>query len=967
MECKKRRIRIMDFFKSFDRMNTKRVTKSQFHRGVIVSGITVSPEEIELLMTRYEVPSSEMPDGTADMVNYKKFCDQIDKVFTIQGLEKDPLKVVKLSLEGVEGDVLGPDNPNLTAVESEDLRTILTEFNKHCATRGYNVKVLFGDFDKNNDGQITNEQFMRNVFVLCPTLSMANAELVCKAYAAPMGMNYRDLHKHCNDLNLPDVEDSSLYGAMAKKDHRINLNDEILAEIMTFFAMKVAQTRGVRMADYFMNFDKRRTGRIRVSEFLQGCVRCFGSLSLVQTKALSVKYEDAATGTVNWRKFIDDIETMSKGLTYDRTPGFCQTTELSDDQQDYVKEILEDMCAKVTKHRIMLKPTFQDFDRRNEDHVTKEQFMRALSQFSLLPQSTYAIDVLCKAFSPTSFRHSVGKFVNYRKFLDYISGIVSKTEREQMALSANAFKDLPRHLRSDFNPRQEEDVNDKDDFSVSHVNINTEEKKDYEDSLADFTNSYDFASIASESPSKSSVFTGRPDKPLSKIIDDIRKSVLQNRIRLATFFEDQDKLRKGKLSKAQFYRGLTSSGHRLSEHEISLLGTEFAAFDDFDGDGVPLVRWQDFVNEIDTVFTISGLEQHPNLDVTSTIRSIRSRFGGANSTLQFSEEDNRKLADYLTDISEDIARKSINLFPPFEDFDRHHRGTVTSGMFGRVLSGHGYFPEKQEIFDLLVEKFQDKIVDSQKDINYKAFIAIVDMIAKGANALDVPSAMQYRAEQTADTALPFDASVYVEKSPQKPVGYYDSSVNDVGETLEEVKRQVELHKVRLADFMADGDRLRSGDLTTSKFRNGLARAGVNLTSTELLTLESCFRSIKRTDRVAWREFLDAVDNAVAPPTIEPEDSGVDVDELEKILSKISEMVENRRLNLKPYFQDYDRQHFQQVTQNQFSAVMSTLKIPLSLRELQVLFQAFMVMEGRKSTNRVKYKEFIRRVDADINQ
>jgi len=184
----------------------------------MLSGITLDPEEVDALMLRYEVPASDMPDGHADMVNYKKFCDQVDKVFTIQGLEKDPLKEVKLSLEGMGDPVLGPENPILSAVECEDLKSILSEFNLHCRNRGYNVKVLFGDFDRNNDGQITNEQFMRNVFVLCPNLTMAHAELVCKAYAAPMGMNYRELHRHCTDIGLPDVEDSSLFGRMPKKD-----------------------------------------------------------------------------------------------------------------------------------------------------------------------------------------------------------------------------------------------------------------------------------------------------------------------------------------------------------------------------------------------------------------------------------------------------------------------------------------------------------------------------------------------------------------------------------------------------------------------------------------------------------------------------------------------------------------------------------------------------------------------------
>jgi hypothetical protein len=39
----------------------------------------------------------------------------------------------------------------------------------------------------------------------------------------------------------------------------------------------------------------------------------------------------------------------------------------------------------VNTKRVLLKPTFQDFDRRKEDHITIEQFQRVLDSFKLLP------------------------------------------------------------------------------------------------------------------------------------------------------------------------------------------------------------------------------------------------------------------------------------------------------------------------------------------------------------------------------------------------------------------------------------------------------------------------------------------------------------------------------------------------------------------------------------------------------
>ena len=275
MAAKKNRIRLSDFFSCFDRMNTKRVTVSQFLRAMTMTGIPLSKNELDMLAIRYEVPAADQVNSAYKEVNYQKLCVQIDKVFAVHGLERDPKKSTALALADVGEPVLGPENPNITAVEAEEvrvkrkhvssesacqakarvkrdsdksprltqtqplqLRDILNQFNVHCGTRGYNVKILFGDFDRNNDGQITKNQFMRNVFVLCPNLTMDQATLVTKAYESPLGMNYRDLDTHCTDIALPDVEDSSLFGRMKKNASGISIGQQTLDDTMKFFAMK---------------------------------------------------------------------------------------------------------------------------------------------------------------------------------------------------------------------------------------------------------------------------------------------------------------------------------------------------------------------------------------------------------------------------------------------------------------------------------------------------------------------------------------------------------------------------------------------------------------------------------------------------------------------------------------------------------------------------------------------------------
>ncbi|CAN0060517.1 unnamed protein product, partial [Discosporangium mesarthrocarpum] len=94
--CKKRRIRLHEFFKSFDMHHNRKVTKDQFRRALDQAGLTVSVlgshstspllthKEVSMLCKHYEVP------GEKDTVNYGKLCQQVEKVHqdTRAGLHK---------------------------------------------------------------------------------------------------------------------------------------------------------------------------------------------------------------------------------------------------------------------------------------------------------------------------------------------------------------------------------------------------------------------------------------------------------------------------------------------------------------------------------------------------------------------------------------------------------------------------------------------------------------------------------------------------------------------------------------------------------------------------------------------------------------------------------------------------------------------------------------------------------------
>lgn len=79
------------------------------------------------------------------------------------------------------------------------------------------------------------------------------------------------------------------------------------------------------------------------------------------------------------------------------------------------------------------------------------------------------------------------------------------------------------------------------------------------------------------------------------------------RIRIKEFFRDFDVLRKGFVSEEQFKRVLHMSDLQLSESEINTLLSHYKIDNIFNG----RVRYADFCDAIDNVFTTKNIEKDP--------------------------------------------------------------------------------------------------------------------------------------------------------------------------------------------------------------------------------------------------------------------------------------------------------------------------------------------------------------------
>lgn len=150
----------------------------------------------------------------------------------------------------------------------------------------------------------------------------------------------------------------------------------------------------------------------------------------------------------------------------------------------------------------------------------------------------------------------------------------------------------------------------------------------------------------------------------------------KKQIRIKTFFEDYDKLRKGYCIEDKFISGLNTA---LSFLHIHLTAEEIhSLIDKYRMHPGDLIKHTDFVFNIDKQFGNTDLAQS-NLQ---TLRLNNSFAGGA-------EGDQETLAQLLNYIKWTISSRRIFLKNPFQDYDRTSSNFITREQFVRVLDNLG--------------------------------------------------------------------------------------------------------------------------------------------------------------------------------------------------------------------------------------------------------------------------------------
>jgi len=423
---------------------------------------------------------------------------------------------------------------------------------------------------------------------------------------------------------------------------------------------------------------------------------------------------------------------------------------------------------------------------------------------------------------------------------------------------------------------------------------------------------------------------------IQNIFDKILVAVHKNGIRTSEFFKDHDKLRSGVITKNQFVCGISlccGTQANLSREEIEILVEYYKTEDG-------RVRYKEFCHLMENAFNVPDLEKRPTADV------YRPPIGAlAKMPNNLCENDEERVKEILSNLRETVRKKRLMLYPYFKDFDRgfgYTRGT-TKTQFSRMLHMVGLDMSQCDL-ELICRKFE---YPDSGDINYPAFIQAIDSEYCG------------RAPVIGDwntTKLP--------ESKEEKDDTPDYSLVDVDELMRHLCHDVLVNRIRVEEFFQDFDPLRHGSISISRFRMGLSAMGQsNLSEAQILAIISRYADPSRERNVLWTKFLYDVEKVFTQrglektpqavlPTAEnfmmPKPGTTDwcnqdgdkKDALEKVMHKMRQKTNQRRILTKPCFQDFDRHNIGYVTKSQLRQCMAYLCLDCEPNEVDLVYEKF---------------------------
>ncbi|XP_038219906.1 uncharacterized protein LOC119838142 [Zerene cesonia] len=416
-----RRVRVSEFFRDYDPLNSGRISPQQFRRALDIMGFNAIMSDLEMLcVTRHYLDPNQ-----PDRVCWRTFEDDCDQVFTIKELEKHPdaaaggaaAVVAALPAVGSAAERGGPAPDELDLAQAALLRVRAA-----CNERSIDLRPAFGEHDEHNNGHVSRSQVRRVLARLGVLPTPPQIRALETRYLDDCGFNYVAL---LDELEERPTESATIAGpAIAPRRPQQSATNPLETDIVQILAkIKGKMVReGVRPRDFLQQFDPRRELVIPRADFYRG----LGSagLSLTPREMDTLMEVFCAPGRRRYVEYERFCSTVGEALTQsglERAPllepvPHVPTIDtplnfLNFEERNIVAMALSKL-AKFPDQLSNILEVFKDIDKERCGTIPRVSIERALCQRGLLALlSARERDVVYKCFG---YRRGCGDEVNYR-------------------------------------------------------------------------------------------------------------------------------------------------------------------------------------------------------------------------------------------------------------------------------------------------------------------------------------------------------------------------------------------------------------------------------------------------------------------------------------------------------------------------------------------------------------------------
>ena len=431
------RIRVEECFKDFDRHFDGTITINQFNNAMAMTfskHMPLSQGQMEQLVKEYAVFKSGQTH-----VMWKRFVDDVAKVFVAKGLEKTPYGAAPPLVAN-----LPRPTGELTPSEEAQAEAILGRMRTHCSTRRVLVKPFFADAEYNRRSMrvvdhITKAQFGQVLSRLGLDFTNDEVELLAKKYndKGDGFVNYVqfacavDVEEQASDRAALPRFPADAFRASGNfkapttavvQPGRPPLHGDTpslissrpsvtaLGSLMRRLQEKAVECN-IPVVDFFVDYDRHKLCAISRAQFRRGLNFAFGcsyvreSITSDELALLEATYaREMLDGEhfVDYKAFCADInsalytphlESQPTTVPQPIIPGLHKgRIGLSAAEEQRVAELLAAMRERIRIRSVYVKAPFHDFAKSNNspimvDHCTRQQFVQGLSRIGLEPQA----------------------------------------------------------------------------------------------------------------------------------------------------------------------------------------------------------------------------------------------------------------------------------------------------------------------------------------------------------------------------------------------------------------------------------------------------------------------------------------------------------------------------------------------------------------------------------------------------